>query len=146
MSHFPSLEEFDAGVSYIPRSSLSSFSTDPSTTGATDAIPGDGAGGESSFLDRERAALGDDADLFATPTDNIASVEDAGDDSDDLLGGGGGNHYQAEGANDGFDDFESSFPAIDTNAVRLLPANPDMHAQHRMSLLQGKIDPTEPTT
>jgi hypothetical protein len=49
----------------------------------------------------------------------MASVEDAGEDSDDLLGGGGGNHFQdAEGANEGLGDFESSFPAIDTNEVR----------------------------
>jgi hypothetical protein len=74
------------------------------------------AGGEgSSFLDRERAALGEDAAQFASPHDTKLSttVEDAGDD--DLLGGG----------NDDFHDagemmgFESSFPEIDsTNDVR----------------------------
>jgi len=68
--------------------------------------------GAASFLDRERAALGDDADLFATPSDNMATVEDAGDDDDDddLLGGGG-HSFQTDGATS---DFETAFPSIDT--------------------------------
>lgn len=68
----------------------------------------DSADGED-FLARERAALGDDANQFATSNDRLATtVEDA---DDDLLGGGGG------GAADGAEEimgFESSFPAIDT--------------------------------
>jgi hypothetical protein len=56
------------------------------------------------FLTRERAALGDDATLFASGNDNAAFVEDG---DDDLLGGGGGN-------NDEIHEFQSSFPAIDT--------------------------------
>jgi hypothetical protein len=61
----------------------------------------------SSFLDRERALLGDDAAQFATPHDlKATTVEEA--DEDDLLGGG---HYDS-----GADtiQFESSFPDIDT--------------------------------
>lgn len=78
------------------------------TTEVRDVV-GDGT----SFLERERAVLGDEADQFATPGDHLATtVEDAGDD--DLLGGAG--------ATDGADEisgFESSFPAIDTsNDVR----------------------------
>jgi hypothetical protein len=50
--------------------------------------------------------LGDDADQFATGDDNAAFL-DGGDD--DLLGGSG-----HEGGNDEVTEFESSFPAIDT--------------------------------
>jgi hypothetical protein len=56
------------------------------------------------FLSRERAALGDDATLFASGNDNAAYVEDG---DDDLLGGGGGNNEEIH-------EFQSSFPAIDT--------------------------------
>lgn len=56
------------------------------------------------FLSRERAALGDDATLFASGNDNAAFVEDG---DDDLLGGGGGNNGEIH-------EFQSSFPAIDT--------------------------------
>ena len=60
-----------------------------------------------SFLDRERALLGDDADQFATPQDlKATTVEDA--DEDDLLGGGG-----YAGGTETM-EFESSFPEIDT--------------------------------
>lgn len=62
----------------------------------------------SDFLARERALLGDDADQFATPADNAATV----DDDDDLLGGG--QSYQAS-ADHEMGGFESSFPAIDTS-------------------------------
>lgn len=56
------------------------------------------------FLTRERAALGDDATLFASGNDSTAFVEDG---DDDLLGGGGGNNEEIH-------EFQSSFPAIDT--------------------------------
>lgn len=81
-------------------------------------VLGDDAGA-SSFLDRERAVLGDE---FATPNDNAATVEDA--DEDDLLGGGGGvgggQDFQTDALQqDELGDFESSFPAMDsTNEVR----------------------------
>lgn len=64
------------------------------------------------FLTRERAALGDDATLFASSNDNAAFVED---DNDDLLGGAGGGSEQIH-------EFQSSFPAIDTrNDVYISP-------------------------
>lgn len=64
------------------------------------------------FLARERAALGDDATQFAGSNDKAAFMEE---DDDDLLGGGGG----AQGGEE-MDDFQSSFPALDTtNEVRL---------------------------
>lgn len=69
--------------------------------------------GGSSFLDRERAALGDDADFFQSGEDgNLVSGG-----NDDLLGGGG-DFPPMDGQKDNMGDFESSFPAIDmTNEV-----------------------------
>jgi hypothetical protein len=69
----------------------------------------------SDFLARERALLGDDADQFATPADNAATV----DDDDDLLGGG--QSYQASSDHE-MGGFESSFPAIDTSNEVSFPA------------------------
>lgn len=57
------------------------------------------------FLARERAALGEDADQFATPQDRLTEGLEG---EEDLLGGG-----EAPAA-DG--DFESSFPSIETQA------------------------------
>ena len=74
--------------------------------------------GGASFLERERAALGEDADQFATAQDgtNTATVEDG---EDDLLGGG--DDYTAAPIEPD-SHFESSFPAIETqNAVRYDP-------------------------
>jgi len=93
---FPSIEDFDEG-----QTEARNVTTD----------------GTSSFLERERAALGDDADLFASEGDNLASVEDAGED--DLLGGGG--NYSVGGHNDDISGFESSFPAIDTTNEHMAP-------------------------
>lgn len=58
-------------------------------------------GGDSTddFLSRERAALGDDADQFASPGDNAG----------DLLGGGG----QTNGTSEEELQFRSSFPEVD---------------------------------
>ena len=68
-------------------------------------------------MTRERAALGDDAAQFASADDNAATVEDG---EDDLLGGGGsygGGHNGGEEIT----EFESSFPAMDTqNEVSLI--------------------------
>lgn len=67
-------------------------------------------GAEDDFLTREKALLGDDANQFATGNENTVTVEDG---DDDLLGGGEG----SGGAE--VTEFESSFPAIDTqNEVR----------------------------
>ncbi len=60
------------------------------------------AASDENFLARERALLGEDATQFASGNDNAAFVEDG---DDDLLGGGGGGEI---------DEFQSSFPAIDT--------------------------------
>ncbi|KAI9815480.1 MAG: hypothetical protein M1827_002614 [Pycnora praestabilis] len=96
---FPSLEDFSAGQT--------------ETNGDTNFNIGSGT--TSHFLDREKAALGDDANQFSSPNDASATVEDG---DDDLLGGGDG----MTGGNidgDGMDDFQSSFPAIDSsNEVR----------------------------
>ncbi|KAK1816849.1 Clathrin light chain, partial [Friedmanniomyces endolithicus] len=107
---FPSLDEFDAGQ------------TEPSTST-----------GPSNFLARERAALGDDANLFGASTENTATgsatVADAADeeDDDDLLGGGMGSvnttHHLTTNGDDGdmMDDFESSFPSMDTSNEAVAP-------------------------
>lgn len=64
----------------------------------------------SDFLNREKALLGDDADLFASGNDSAAFVDGG---ADDLLGGG-----QAGGEE--VTEFESSFPEINTqNDVRI---------------------------
>ena len=80
-------------------------------TRSNGAILVDGGGADNDFLTRERAALGDDAALFASSGDNAATVEDGGDN--DLLGGGdsynGGNVGGEE-----ITEFESSFPSVDT--------------------------------
>jgi hypothetical protein len=76
-----------------------------------------GQGGD--FLARERALLGEDADLFTAndAKSNVATVQDG---DDDLLGGDDdftSAPAQPSGgaaANNDLDDFESSFPAIDT--------------------------------
>jgi len=78
----------------------------------------DNADEPSDFLSRERAALGEDAQQFSTPGDNTATVEEA-DDDDDLLGGGSAHaptngNYSADFSNNDMGDFESSFPAVDT--------------------------------
>ena len=73
----------------------------------------------SDFLARERAALGEDAQQFSTSGDNAATVEEA-DDDDDLLGGGApsaaptNGNYDHDFGNNDMGDFESSFPAVDT--------------------------------
>ena len=82
---FPSLEDIDAGDSEIR---------------GEDTTQG-------SFLERERAALGDDADLFASGNDIAPTVEDV---DEDLLRGDTPNAPPAGGQD--LDDFESSFPAI----------------------------------
>ena len=70
---------------------------------------------EGSFLDRERAILGEDAAQFGAVQDHTHNATTVEDDDADLLGGddyGGDNRATTVGG--GMDDFESSFPAIDT--------------------------------
>lgn len=78
------------------------------------------AGVDEDFLARERAALGDDAAQFASAGDNAAMVEDA---DDDLLGGGPSYNGQQTG-DDEITEFESSYPAVDSqNNVSLRPVS-----------------------
>jgi Clathrin light chain len=112
---FPKIEDLDLGeynpeTSKMCRSNLA-LGDEPSRT----------ASGEGSFLDRERAALGEDADQFATSQDRPTISATVQDGEDDLLGGdddfGEPQHAAATTQEDL--DFESSFPAIDTrNEVR----------------------------
>lgn len=74
------------------------------TLGQTEVIDSNG-GGDDDFLARERAALGEDAEQFATPQDNVAEVVE----EDDLLGG---DEIPAEELG----QFESSFPSVETQA------------------------------
>ena len=68
------------------------------------------------FLTRERAALGPDADLFASSNDHAATVQDG---DNDLLGDGG-NYEEVKHGGEEITEFESSFPAVDSsNNVRL---------------------------
>jgi len=86
--------------------------TEPRGNGTTNF---DGTGADGDFLTRERAALGEDAAQFSSARDNSATIKDG---DDDLLGGGdsyGGGHPGGEETT----EFESSFPAVDTqNQVR----------------------------
>ena len=91
--------------------------------GTTSSI--DGVDTSDDFLARERAALGDDADLFTGPSDNVAQQVQVANGEEDLLGGdddfGTPNIASGEAK-----QFESSFPALDTgNDVRLPIASYD---------------------
>ncbi|KAJ5549839.1 Clathrin light chain [Penicillium sp. DV-2018c] len=81
---FPSLEDFSEGQTEVANTQ--------------DATEGD-------FLARERAALGEDADQFATTHDDVADHTVGGDD--DLLGGG-------DEPVEEIGQFESSFPSVET--------------------------------
>lgn len=64
------------------------------------------------FLTRERAALGDDADFFTSTNDKTVS---ANVQEDDLLGGDySGGHKADHNAGEEITEFESSFPAVNT--------------------------------
>ncbi|KAL8951048.1 MAG: hypothetical protein Q9183_007485, partial [Haloplaca sp. 2 TL-2023] len=104
---FPSLEDFAEDFA---------GDTEPRSNGATN---GD-IDGPDDFLAREKAILGDDADQFASSNDNAATVED---DGFDLLGGGDsaqeGGQQQQQGQE--ISEFESSFPAVDTQNNQMGP-------------------------
>lgn len=94
--------------------------------GETDIRPDSTAQG--SFLERERALLGDDAELFAGNDKPGAATVTDGDD--DLLGDDGdftsAPAQPSGGAQHELNDFESSFPAIDSrNDVRGLFLHPE---------------------
>ncbi|OKL59203.1 hypothetical protein UA08_05925 [Talaromyces atroroseus] len=104
---FPSLEDFNEGA--IPSASASVIQNRPAnrlSPGQTEVVE-TGAADADDFLARERAALGDDADQFATPNDQAATADD-----NDLLGGD--DIVAQQPASEEISGFESSFPAIDT--------------------------------
>ncbi|KAF2134697.1 hypothetical protein P153DRAFT_362442 [Dothidotthia symphoricarpi CBS 119687] len=99
---FPSLDEIDAGHTEA-RGDATDFDLVGDSNGTDD------------FLSRERAMLGDDADLFTSDNDKLATVEDG---DDDLLGG---DDYEANVGGEEMSGFESSFPAIDTSNNHMAP-------------------------
>lgn len=115
---FPSIEDLDAGKSEafgVRRGASEPWFNIPA--GETEVRPDSTAQG--SFLERERAVLGEDADLFATNDKPGATTVEDGDD--DLLGGDDGDFTSAAqpAAENDLDTFESSFPVIDSrNDVR----------------------------
>lgn len=122
---FPSLDEFDNGNHVVASDTLQhpQLTPHPGQTEATGGNAPSNLDEPSDFLARERAALGEDAQQFTTSEDNAATVEDGDDDDDDLLGGGMGapsapaNNNNGDFGDFGGDDvgdFESSFPAVDT--------------------------------
>lgn len=81
------------------------------------------------FLARERAALGEDADQFATAQDHVGGNVD---NDDDLLGGG--EPVEEIG------QFESSFPSVDTqnqNEVRSSHLDGKDNADEGVHLFSG---------
>lgn len=109
---FPSLEDIDGGklsFSLLGRLTCTDF-----RTGATEVR--DVGADDGDFLARERAALGEDAEMFGAGTQRQTTVEDG---DDDLLGGDFAPSSKPNDTQyDDFDTFESSFPAVDnTNDV-----------------------------
>ena len=120
---FPSIEDLSEGNCYMLSCPYPSILSSKKTTQLTllpyptenATIPDGAPENEQNFLDRERAALGDDADQFATPGDNLATSGTVADGEDDLLGGDfSGPPTAGSGVQDQeISGFESSFPAID---------------------------------
>lgn len=87
------------------------------SSGQTEPIKTNGngdAGDEDDFLARERAALGEDADQFVTPGDQVKASAAAVEEGDDDLLGGGGDYVQGNDATEETKGFESSFPVIES--------------------------------
>lgn len=74
----------------------------------------DGLDGDDDFLTREKAALGDDAAQFASAGENARRVPRIEADDGDLLGGDD-NYESGQYTENGADDLQTSFPAIDTS-------------------------------
>ncbi|KAI9706468.1 MAG: hypothetical protein M1836_003474 [Candelina mexicana] len=122
---FPSIEEFSSGQTEA--NGESNFDAEPGTT--------------SSFLDREKAALGDDANQFASANDNFNPSATVADGDDDLLGGGG------DAGGEEMTGFESSFPAIDSGNEHMAPGGTITGSnapQPQSSYGQSSMDEEEP--
>ena len=128
---FPSIEEFSGGTSILmsvttqkadardhhlwmsigqtDRRGDPGLQLDPTTSNGVD------------FLAREKAALGDDADLFASADNKQQNTDDDDDDDDDdLLGDDHSSVKKGDLAGEAMSDFQSAFPAINIdNPVRL---------------------------
>lgn len=120
---FPSLDDFDAGTSLAILPSSLHLCNANAGLGQTEAqgqpsLDAMDSTEPSSFLERERAALGQDADQFASSADNTATAAHVEDDDDDLLGG---SSAPAHTNGNDMGDFESSFPAVDTSNEAVAP-------------------------
>lgn len=105
-SRFPSIEEFDDGATADIQSG----------TSALDLGLGDDP--QADFLSREKATLGDDADMFATEGDNA------------LLSGGGD------------DEFANQFPSLNVgNEVR---PSTIYHSHRQLAQLSSALPPRLP--
>lgn len=103
---FPSLDDFNEGANPASPSWCICDQLIDMPPGQTEVVEANGAADNDDFLARERAALGEDADQFATPNDLTATAED----EDDLIGG----EAAPQVGSQELSGFESSFPAIDT--------------------------------
>ncbi|PVH97507.1 clathrin light chain [Periconia macrospinosa] len=128
---FPSIDGFEAGQTEVVGDSNIDFTGDDINA--------------ASFLDREKAVLGEDASIFETPNDKIATVEDG---DDDLLGGG---DFQSSTGGQEMSGFESSFPAIDTTNEHMAPGGtitgsslPFLPGQPQPSFTPLRSDSPEP--
>jgi len=85
------------------------------SSGQTGSKGGDGAldliDDSDDFLSRERAALGEDANQFSTPENNVPSLS-VQNGYDDLLGDD--ESLRVNGHNEEMNQFQSSFPSIKT--------------------------------
>ena len=116
---FPSLEDFSAGREPNPCLLLGILTA--CCPGQTEARPTNGDADADDFLARERALLGEDANRFATPQDDVATAEKTDGGNDDLLGESDTAPIEpAAPAAEEVAGFESSFPALEPpqNEVR----------------------------
>ncbi|KAL8907447.1 MAG: hypothetical protein Q9207_001417 [Kuettlingeria erythrocarpa] len=95
---------------------LIDFSFEGETEAKNNGATNGGLDGDD-FLTRERALLGDDAAQFSSTNDAAATVEDG---DDDLLGGGG-DYDEGQAGGEEISQFESSFPAMDSQNQQLGP-------------------------
>lgn len=114
---FPKIEDIDGKHPHIAHPIPDSPSPSKPDSSPDDGLAGTSGDG-SSFLDRERALLGDDANQFTTANDTTSANADHNAGGGDLLGGDDNDTSATQQANASENDtraFESAFPAVDTD-------------------------------